>query len=141
MLLRSFELISAEQVFVVCWFSLKRFCEGSCLGGLTGLESVNGRFLVYASGSGHRSVSLAVRRMAKNLRMSVRVVRVRQKEVPIYVYYQWGEDEAIPIFCDGLEKLRVEDVYSKLRSMMFVLSFHPKHLVLRSLRSEIMRFS
>lgn len=120
---------------------LNGFVESCFSGGLTGLESVNGRFLVYASGSGRRSVNLAVRRMAKDLRMDVRVVRVREKQVPIYVYYQRGEEEAVPIYYDGIERLGVEDVYSKLRSMMFVLSFHPKHLALRSLRREIMRFS
>ena len=129
-----------EQVLVVCAFGLKRFC-GVVFSGLIGLESVNGRFLVYASNSGRRSVNLAVRKMAKDLGMDVRVVRVRQKQVPIYVYYQCGEEEAVPIYCEGVGRLGVEGVYSKLRSMMFVLSFHPKHLALRSLRSMIMRFS
>jgi hypothetical protein len=110
-------------------------------GGLTGLESVNGRFLVYASDSGRRSVGLAVRRIAKDLGMGVRVVRTKRKQVPIYVYYQCGEEEAVPIYCDGSEQLGVDGVYAKLKGMMFVLSFHPKHSALRSLRSVIMRFS
>ncbi len=103
---------------------------------------MNGRLVVYASDSARRSVSLAVHRMAKDLGMDVRVVRVRRKSVPMYVYYQCGSEEAVPIFCDGSEEQSgVEDVYAKLRGMMFVLSFHPKHSVLRSLRGAIMRFS
>lgn len=103
---------------------------------------MNGRFVVYASGSARSSVSLAVHRVAKDLGMDVRVVKVRRKDVPIYVYYQCGSEEAVPVFCDRLEEdLGVEDVYAKLRGMMFVLSFHPRHSALRSLRSTIMRFS
>ncbi len=103
---------------------------------------MNGTFVVYASGSARNSVSLAVHRTAKDLGMDVRVVKVRRKDVPMYVYYQCGSEEAVPIFWEGSEEpLGVDDVCAKLRGMMFVLSFHPRHSALRGLRGAIMRFS
>jgi hypothetical protein len=34
-----------------------------------------------------------------------------------------------------------EEIYMTLRNMMFVLSFHPKHLALRQAREEIIQLS
>lgn len=110
------------------------------------LENLNGKLLVYASsfisrGSGLKSVSIATEKMAKMLNLNVEIVAFREKFAPIYVYYKNGEEEPIPIYCSKGEKPDIKEVYNALRSMMFVLSFHPKHSALKRIRKEIMGLS
>ncbi len=110
------------------------------------LENLNGKLLVYASsfkfcGSRLKSVSIAAEKMAKLLDLNVEVVTFREKFAPIYVYYKNGDEEPIPIYCSKSEKSNMQEIYTALRNMMFVLSFHPKHSALKRIRKEIMRFS
>jgi roadblock/LC7 domain-containing protein len=105
-----------------------------------------GKLLVYASSftsreSRLRSVSIAAERMAGVLNVDIEVRTFKKKFTPIYVYYKQGDEEPIPIYCNNGEKSNAEDVYATLKNMMFVLSFHPKHSVLRHARKEIMQFS
>jgi len=61
---------------------------------------------------------------------------------PIYVYYEESDgDEPIPLYCDEGKMSGLEEICSALRSMMFVLSFHPKHTALRQMRKEIIKLS
>jgi len=110
------------------------------------LENLNGKLLIYAScftsrESRMKSVSMAARRTAKTLNLDVKVVTFREKFAPIYVYYKNGEEEPIPIYCNKGETSNIQEVCTALKSMMFVLSFHPKHSALKRIRNEIMRFS
>lgn len=86
-------------------------------------------------------ISSAAEKMAKLLKMNVEVKTFRKRFTPIYVYYKEGEEEPIPIYCDNGEHSDIQEIYKTLRNMIFVLSFHPKHSALRSIRKEIMRFS
>ena len=95
-----------------------------------------GKLSVYAShlelqGKRVRSVKAAAKRLAELLNLDVEVVPFREKLPLIYVYYSNGGDESVPIYCDKGGKSAVEEIYAALRNMMFVLSFHPKHLALR----------
>ena len=110
------------------------------------LENLNGKLLVYASsfasrGNRMKSVSVATERMAKMLNLNVEVVTFREKFAPIYVYYKNGDEEPVPIYCNKGEKSGIKEIYTALRNMMFVLSFHPKHSALKRIRREIMRLS
>jgi hypothetical protein len=110
------------------------------------LENLNGKLLVYASsftsrGSRLKSVSAAAEKMAKLLNLNVELVTFREKFAPIYVYYKNGDEEPIPIYHTKSEKSNMQEIYTALRNMMFVLSFHPKHSALKQIRKEIMRFS
>ena len=110
------------------------------------LESSKGKLLVYASSFTFRErrlkfVSRATEKTASLLRLSVEVVALREKFMPIYVYYKNGDDEPIPIYCNTGEESSTDEVCTALRNMMFVLSFHPKHSFLKQIRKEIMRFS
>lgn len=110
------------------------------------LESTNGKLLVYASSlAPHekrlKPVSAAAEKMAKLLKLNLEVVTFTEKFTPIYVYYKKGDEEPIPIYCDKDGKANVQKICMSLRSMMFVLSFHPKHSALRQMRKEIMWFS
>jgi len=110
------------------------------------LETLNGKLLVYASsfasqGSRMKSVSVATERMARMLNLNVEVVTFREKFAPIYVYYKNGDEEPIPIYCNKDKKSNIKEIYTALRNMMFVLSFHPKHSALKRIRREIMQFS
>lgn len=105
-----------------------------------------GKLLVYASSFTSRKdrlkpVSLAAEKMAGLLKMDVEVKTFRKEFTPIYVYYKHGDEEPIPLYCNNNEKPNADDVYATLRSMMFVLSFHPKHLALRHARKEIIQAS
>lgn len=110
------------------------------------MESPSGKLLVYTSsftshGKRLTHVSSAVEKMAKVLKANVEVVTFRKKFMPIYVYYKNGDEEPIPIYYNNGEKSETQEIYVTLRNMMFVLSFHPKHAMLRHLRKEIMQFS
>jgi hypothetical protein len=109
-------------------------------------EDQSGRLLVYASSFASREkrlkpVSTAAEKMAKLLKLDVKVVTFRRRFTPIYVYYKEGGEEPIPIYCDYEENPNVQEICVALKNMMFVLSFHPRHSALKSVRKEIMRFS
>jgi hypothetical protein len=109
-------------------------------------ENSGGKLLVYASSFTSREkrlkpISTAAEKMAKLLKLNVEVVTFRKRFTPIYVYYKEGEEEPIPIYCDNAERSDMQEIYTALRNMMFVLSFHPKHSALRHVRKEIMQFS
>jgi hypothetical protein len=110
------------------------------------LENANGKLFVYASSLASRekrlkTVSVAAEKMARLLKLNFEVKTFRKKFTPIYVYYKNGDEEAIPIYCNNSEQSDMREIYTALRNMMFVLSFHPKHSALRHIRKEIMRFS
>jgi hypothetical protein len=109
-------------------------------------DDQSGRLLVYASSFASRQkrlkpVSTAAEKMAKLLKLNVEVVTFRKRFTPIYVYYKEGREEPIPIYCDYEEEPNVQEICTALKNMMFVLSFHPKHSALKSVRKEIMQFS
>jgi hypothetical protein len=110
------------------------------------LENPNGKLFVYASSFASREkrlkpVSVATEKMAKHLRLGFEVKTFRKRFESIYVYYKNGDDEPVPIYCVSEQRSSIEDICIRLRNMMFVLSFHPKHSALRQRRKEIMRFS
>jgi hypothetical protein len=107
----------------------------------------NGKLMVYAStGAPYRkrleSVRTAAQQTAERLNLNFEVVKLHSSGSPIYVYYDDnGDDEPIPLYCDEGKMLGLDEICSALRSMMFVLSFHPKHASLRQMRKEILRLS
>ena len=110
------------------------------------LEEKHGKLLVYTPNleTCHKrlkSVSVAVEKTAKNLRLDVEVVVLKSEKTPVYVYYTEGDAEAVPLYCDNNSTHSTEHVCTILRNMMFVLSFHPKFSALRRIRKRIMRFS
>ena len=106
-----------------------------------------GKLMVYAStGIPCRkrleSVRTATRETAKRLNLDFEMVRFDGAGSPIYVYYEEsGGDEPIPLYCDEGKMSGLEEICSALRSMIFVLSFHPKHSALRQMRKEILKLS
>jgi hypothetical protein len=111
-----------------------------------GSEMIGGndtRLFVYASASCQerlKPISTATEKMARLLKLDFEVRLIDKAFTPIYVYYEKGEDDPIPIYCDYSET-DAEEVYTSLRSMIFVLSFHPKHMALKHLRQNIMQSS
>ncbi len=87
------------------------------------------------------SVKTATERMAKLLNLDFEVVSSRKSYSPIYVYYENGEDEPVPIYCDEGKAYKLQEICATLRNMMFVLSFHPKNSALRQAREVITRLS
>ena len=78
-------------------------------------------------------VGSAVAKVAGSLNLETELSRKR-KLLSIYVYYRGNEGDEIPVYCDWGKSWREEDVCRAIRSMLFVLSFHPAHSSLRPLR-------
>jgi len=88
------------------------------------------------------SVRTAARETARRFNLDFEVVRLEKAGSPIYVYYEENDgDDPIPLYCDEGKMSDLEGISSALRSMMFVLSFHPKHSALRQIRKEILKLS
>jgi hypothetical protein len=104
-----------------------------------------GKLLVYASAVVSRkerlqSVKVATEKTAKLLDLGFEVIRFRKNFSQIYVYYENGDDDPIPIYSDEGKEYDLQEICATLRNMMFVLSFHPRHSALRQAR-KIMRLS
>ncbi len=88
------------------------------------------------------SVRTAAKETAKRLKLDFEIVKLERAASPIYVYYEeTDDDEPIPLYCDEGKMSDLEEISSTLRSMMFVLSFHPKHSALKQIRGEILKLS
>ncbi|MEM0007365.1 MAG: hypothetical protein QXR89_03760 [Candidatus Bathyarchaeia archaeon] len=110
------------------------------------LEDNRGKLLVYAPNVGThterlKAVSTAVEKTARMLNLEFEVVPLKGANAPIYIYYKDGVNEPVPLYCDKESENSTEKVCTTLRSMMFVLSFHPKYSALKKIRREIIRFS
>ncbi len=84
---------------------------------------------------------MATEETAKRLNLDFEVVKFGRGASQIYVYYENGDEEPVPLYCDEGKMYGLHEICSTLRSMMFVLSFHPKHSALRQLRNEIIGLS
>lgn len=85
---------------------------------------------------------LAAEKMANQLNLGFEVVPQQQRQCPqIYVYYEHGEEEPIPLYCDKGKTVDLSEIAAQLRNMMYVLSFHPRHTALARLRNSIMKLS
>jgi hypothetical protein len=105
-----------------------------------------GKLLLYASAGGSQrkrlsSVREATEETAQRLNLGFEVVPFKKRCSQIYVYYENGNDEPVPIYCDEGKSFDPEGICESLRRMMFVLSFHPRNGALRTMRSELMGFS
>lgn len=106
----------------------------------------NGKFLIYTPRlSHHRNraevVGSAVAKVASRIEMEMEVAR-RAQLLSVYVYYRNGQDaEEIPIYCDWGKDWSENDVCHAIKSVMFALSFHPKHASLRAVRKELCALS
>ena len=87
------------------------------------------------------SVRTATENTAKLLKLGFEVVKFRKSFSQIYVYYENGGAEPIPIYCDEGKTSDAGEICATLKNMMFVLSFHPAHSTLRQARKGIMGFS
>jgi len=79
--------------------------------------------------------------MAKQLNLDFEMVKQTKSCTPIYVYYEQGEEDPIPLYCDEGKNGDFAEIQSRLRNMMFVLSFHPKHTGLKQARKTLMALS
>lgn len=61
---------------------------------------------------------------------------LRRKLLSIYVYYKSEAGDEIPLYCDWGKRWKEGEVYRAIRNVLFVLSFHPRHSSLRSIRRE-----
>ena len=88
-----------------------------------------------------QSVRTATENTAKLLKLGFEVVKFRKSFSQIYVYYENGGDEPIPIYCDEGKTSDAGEICATLKNMMFVLSFHPANSALRQTRKGLIAFS
>jgi uncharacterized protein YlbG (UPF0298 family) len=105
----------------------------------------SGKLLVYTSTvPSHprlNSVKAAAEKMAHQLNLDFEIVQQTKGITQTYVYYESSDKELIPLYCGEGKTDDLQQICSKLKNMMFVLSFHPKHTALKQVRSSIIAFS
>ncbi len=104
--------------------------------------SSNGKILIYApngngSFGGVRNVRSAAEKIARRLKLGVEVIQ-REDLSSVWVYFENYDGQLVPIYFNYWLNCPADEVYMKIRNMMFVLSFHPKFRGLRSIRREVM---
>ena len=107
------------------------------------LKNDTGKLIIYSSSAsshdqGLISVKTATEKLAHQLNLDFEMVKQTNGVNQIYVYYENGNDDPIPLYCNEGKCDDKEEICEKLRNMIFVLSFHPKHTALKHVRSEIM---
>lgn len=85
-------------------------------------------------------VGSAVAKIAQKIKMETEVA-TKAKLLSVYVCYRSRDDEEIPVYSDWGKDWNEEDVSHAIKSVMFALSFHPKHSSLRAIRRELCAFS
>jgi hypothetical protein len=102
--------------------------------------AVNGKLKIYSSNAPSldrlRIVDSAVSRVAGSLNFGLEHSN-RKDLLSIYVYYEGASGDEIPLYCDWGKQFGADEVSRSIRSMMFVLSFHPKHSNLRGIRTNM----
>jgi hypothetical protein len=106
----------------------------------------SGKLMVYASTDASpkqrlQSVKTATEEMAKKFNLDFEVVKKTKGASQIYVYYENGNDDPIPLYCDEGKTGDATEISSKIKNMMFVLSFHPRHAALAQARKALFTFS
>lgn len=83
-------------------------------------------------------VRTATEKVAEKLRLGVKSVENKGLS-QIHVYYGNGHGELIPLYRDRGGNGGEKDVYSAIRNMVFVLSFHLRFSFLKPIREEVLR--
>jgi len=101
----------------------------------------NGKFLIYTPRLANKKrlevIGSAVSKIADTLRLEIEVAR-KKKLLSTYVYYRgYYDEEEIPIYCDWGKNWNEKEIYDTIKSIMFALSFHPKHATLQVIRKQI----
>ena len=86
-------------------------------------------------------MTAATEKIAELLNLDFEMVPQRRGCSQIYVYYEHGDDEPIPIYCDEGKKGDLQEIKARLKNMMFVLSFHPRHTTLKQARKTLIALS
>jgi hypothetical protein len=103
----------------------------------------HGKLLIYTPQTTNReerlkAIKSAASKIAHPLKLQVQIIQIT-KTFPTYVYYKKdGDPEEIPIYCDSQRALREREIYESMKSVIFTLSFHPKHSALLTARKEIL---
>ena len=103
--------------------------------------STNGKFLIYTPNLTNKNrlqvIDSAVSKIAGTLRLEIEIAK-KNKLLSTYVYYRGHYDkEEIPIYCDWGKNWNEKEIYETIKSIMFALSFHPKHTSLQIIRKQI----
>ncbi|MFQ6063935.1 MAG: hypothetical protein ACE5L6_00490 [Candidatus Bathyarchaeia archaeon] len=104
---------------------------------------LNGKLLIYTPQATDRqerleAIKSAASKIAEALKLQIQIIHTT-KAFPTYVYYAREDDpEKIPIYCDSQKALREKDICESMKSLLFTLSFHPKHSALLTARKQLL---
>jgi len=103
--------------------------------------STSGKFLIYTPSPTNKKrlqiIGSAVSKIAGPLRLEIEIAK-KNKLLSTYVYYRgYSDKEEIPIYCDWGKSWNEKEIYDTIKSIMFALSFHPKHTILQTIRKQI----
>lgn len=106
-------------------------------------KNATGKLVIYSCSRGLNdqclvSIKTATEQIARQFKLDFEMVKQGEPISQIYVYYENGNDEPVPLYCNEGKYDDKQEICSKLRNMMFVLSFHPKHIGLKHVRREIL---
>ena len=104
--------------------------------------SSNGKILIYAPNNpgdfgGVKNIENAASKIAKRLKLGLEIIQ-RTDLNSVSVYFESCDGQLIPVYFNYWPDRPEEEVYMKIRNMIFVLSFHPRFDSLRPIRREIM---
>jgi hypothetical protein len=104
-----------------------------------------GKLTVYASTATLpeprlRFVKVAAEKTAKQLNLNFDFIHQTNECGSIYVYYECSGEEPVPVYCDEGKSGDLEEIEAKIRNVMFVLSFHPRHAALKQARERLLHF-
>lgn len=104
---------------------------------------LNGKLLIYTPQAIDRqerlkAIKSAASKIAKPLKLQIQIIPLTKK-FPTYVYYMREDDpEKIPIYCDSQNNQREKEIYQHMKTILFTLSFHPKHSSLLAARKDLL---
>jgi hypothetical protein len=103
----------------------------------------NGKLLIYTPQTMDRqerlkAIKSAASKIAEPLKLQIQIIPLTKK-FPTYVYYMREDDpEKIPIYCDSQKTQREKEIYQSMKTILFTLSFHPKHSALLTARKKML---
>ncbi len=102
--------------------------------------SDKGKFIVYASPFSTRNgrlktVGRSVVRIAQSLGTDAEITQT-SGVLSIFVYYENGGKEKIPVYCDWGKNWNEDDIHHSIWSAVYALSFHPEYPIPQTIRGR-----
>ena len=98
-------------------------------------------FVFVSSSSSNQKISFiknAVKKIAQQLNLEFEVVNLSKSVNQTFVCYRKSGADKIPLYYEKTKYETAQEIYTKIKNMLFVLSFHPNHGKLKEKQDEIL---